>query len=89
MQVRKVAGDFGGNMKEWSKSSPRAKAVDWGNFRKGYMKCENDGERLFCAYEYLCEPFLTDDYKAADGKRVDPRLHHGVPVRDLSPRPPE
>ena len=66
------AGDFGGNMKEWSKSSPRAKAVDWGNFRKGFMKCDNDGERLFCAYEYLCEPFLIEDYKAADGKRSVP-----------------
>jgi lysyl-tRNA synthetase class 2 len=65
-------GDFGGNMKEWSKSSPRAKAVDWGNLRKGWMKCENDGERLFCAYEYLSEPFLTEDYKAADGKRSLP-----------------
>jgi lysyl-tRNA synthetase class 2 len=66
------AGDFGGSMKEWSKSSPRAKAVDWGNFRKGFMKCENDGERLFSVYEYLCEPFLTEDYKAADGKRSIP-----------------
>lgn len=66
------AEDFGGNMKEWSKSSPRAKAVDWGNFRKGWLKCENDGERLFAAYEYLCEPFLTEDYKAADGKRSIP-----------------
>jgi lysyl-tRNA synthetase class 2 len=66
------AGDFGGNMKEWSKSSPRAKAVDWGNFRKGFMKCENDGERLFSVYEYLCEPFLTEDYKAADGHRSIP-----------------
>ncbi|MEA2747247.1 MAG: lysyl-tRNA synthetase, class, partial [Myxococcales bacterium] len=43
------AEDFGGQMKEWSKSSPRAKAVDWGNFRKGWLKCENDGERLFAA----------------------------------------
>ena len=66
------AGDFGGNMKEWSKSSPRAKAVDWGNFRKGFMKCENDGERLFSMYEYLCEPFLIEDYKASDGKRSIP-----------------
>jgi lysyl-tRNA synthetase class 2 len=66
------AGDFGGNMKEWSKSSPRAKAVDWGNFRKGFMKCENDGERLFSMYEYLCEPFLTEDYKASDKKRSIP-----------------
>ena len=65
-------GDFGGNMKEWSKSSPRAKAIDWGNFRKGFMKCENDGERLFSVYEYLCEPFLIEDYKAADGKRSLP-----------------
>ena len=66
------AGDFGGNMKEWSKSGPRAKAIDWGNFRKGWLKCDNDGERLFSAYEYLCEPFLTEDYKAADGKRSIP-----------------
>lgn len=65
-------GDFGGSMKEWSKSSPRAKAVDWGNFRKGWMKCENDGERLFALYEYLSEPFLTEDYKASDGKRTLP-----------------
>jgi lysyl-tRNA synthetase class 2 len=61
--------DFGGNMKEWSKTSPRAKAIDWGNFRKGWMKCDNDGERLFAAYEYLAEPFLTEDYISADGKR--------------------
>ncbi|MBX3198452.1 MAG: lysine--tRNA ligase [Labilithrix sp.] len=65
-------GDFGGSMKEWSKSSPRAKAIDWGNLRKGWMKCENDGERLFALYEYLSEPFLTEDYKAADGKRSLP-----------------
>lgn len=65
-------GDFGGTMKEWSKTSPRAKAIDWGNFRKGYMKCENDGERLFALYEYLAEPFLTEDYKAEDGKRSLP-----------------
>ncbi len=64
--------DFGEHIKGWAKSSPRAKAIDWGNFRKGWMKCDNDGERLFAAYEYLCEPFLTDDYKAADGKRSLP-----------------
>jgi len=67
-----LGGDFGEHIKEWAKSSPRAKAIDWGNFRKGYLKCENDGERLFAAYEYLCEPFLPDDYKAADGKRSIP-----------------
>jgi lysyl-tRNA synthetase class 2 len=69
----KGLGDFGGSMKEWSKTSPRAKAIDWGNFRKGWMKCDNDGERLFALYEYLSEPFLTEDYKSSDGK-------HSLPV---------
>jgi lysyl-tRNA synthetase, class II len=67
-----LGADFGEHIKEWSKSSPRAKGIDWGNFRKGWMKCDNDGERLFAAYEYLCEPFLTEDYKASDGKRSIP-----------------
>ena len=67
-----LGADFGEHIKEWSKSSPRAKAIDWGNFRKGWMKCDNDGERLFAAYEYLGEPFLPEDYKASDGKRSLP-----------------
>ena len=64
--------DFGERIKEWSKCSPRAKAIDWCNFRKGWVKCENDGERLFCCYEYLCEPFLTEDYRNKDGSRCLP-----------------
>ncbi len=64
--------DFGEHIKEWAKASPRAKGLDWGNFRKGWLKCENDGERLFHAYEYLGEPFLPEDYKAQDGKRSVP-----------------
>ncbi len=68
-----LQGDFGGSMKEWSKASPRAKAIDWSNFRKGVMKCDNDGERLFALYEYLCEPFLIEDYRSKDGS-------HSIPV---------
>jgi lysyl-tRNA synthetase class 2 len=67
-----TAEDFGGQMKEWSKSSPRAKAIDWGNFRKGFQKCDNDGERLFALYEYLAEPFLPEDYRSEDGKHSRP-----------------
>lgn len=70
--VALLGADFGDSIKEWAKSSPRAKAIDWGNFRKGWLKCENDGERLFCAYEYLSEPFLPQDYKSQDGKRSIP-----------------
>jgi len=68
-----LAPGFVDKMKDWSKSSPRAKKIDWGNFRKGFEKCENDGERLFCCYEYLAEPFLTEDYRSKDGK-------HSLPV---------
>ena len=64
--------DFGERIKGWSKSSPRAKAIDWGNFRKGVGKCENDGERLFACYEYLAEPFLVEDYRSQDGTRSLP-----------------
>ena len=64
---------FGEHIKEWAKSSPRAKALDWSNFRKAFGKCDSDGERLFACYEYLAEPFLVDDYRTADGK-------HSVPV---------
>jgi lysyl-tRNA synthetase class 2 len=64
--------DFGDHIKEWAKSSPRAKGIDWGNFRKGFLKCENDGERLFCAYEYLVEPYLAEDFRSADGTKSRP-----------------
>ncbi|WP_394832485.1 lysine--tRNA ligase [Pendulispora rubella] len=67
-----LRSDFGERIKEWSKSSPRAKAIDWGNFRKGMLKCDNDGERLFALYEYLSEPFLVEDYRSADGSKSLP-----------------
>ncbi len=71
--VALLGGDFGDRIKDWSKASPRAKSLDWGNFRKGWLKCDNDGERLFAAYEYLAEPFLTQDYRSRDGQ-------HSLPV---------
>jgi len=71
--VELLRDDFGAAIKEWSKSSPRAKAIDWGNFRKGLAKCDNDGERLFAMYEYLAEPFLIEDYRSKDGA-------HSLPV---------
>lgn len=64
--------DFVEHMKDWSKSSPRAKKIDWSNFRKGFQKCDNDGERLFACYEYVVEPFLVDDYRSADGTKSLP-----------------
>jgi lysyl-tRNA synthetase class 2 len=78
--VRLLAGEFTGSMKEWSKTCPRAKAVDWTNLRKGISKCESDGERLLACYEYLAEPFLKDDYKARDGKLSLPVFVRDYPI---------
>ena len=52
-------------IKGWASQSPRAKAIDWSNFAKAASKADNDGERLFTAYEYLTEPFLGEDYRAS------------------------
>jgi lysyl-tRNA synthetase class 2 len=67
--VTLLRADFGEKIKEWSKSSPRAKKIDWSNFRKAMQKVDSDGEGLFALYEYLGEPFLTEDY-THDGRSV-------------------
>lgn len=60
-------------IKEWAAKSPRAKKqIDWSNFRKAAQKCESAGELLFCAYEYLAEPFLAEDYRSANGEKSLP-----------------
>ena len=82
--VKLLRDDFGAHIKEWSKSSPRAKSLDWGNFRKGLAKCDSDGERLFACYEYLAEPFLPTDYRADDGKRSVPVFVKDYPF-EVSP----
>ena len=54
-------------IKEWASKSERAKKkIDWSNYRKGAEKCDTDGEALFCAYEYLAEPFLVEDWRSKD-----------------------
>ncbi|MBP9113746.1 MAG: lysine--tRNA ligase [Polyangiaceae bacterium] len=70
--VALLRNDFTDAIKPWSKVSGRAKAIDWSNLRKGLQKCDNDGERLFCLYEYLSEPFLTEDYKNKSGDKSLP-----------------
>jgi lysyl-tRNA synthetase, class II len=54
-------------IKEWAKAAKaKGREIDWSNFRKGSQKCDSDGERIFCAYEYLAEPFLVGDYRSED-----------------------
>ncbi len=60
-------------IKEWAKAAKAAKReIDWANFRSGAKKCDSPGELLFCAYEYLAEPFLTQDHRTEDGSKSVP-----------------
>jgi lysyl-tRNA synthetase, class II len=50
-------------IKEWAKAAnERGRRIDWAAYRQGALKCPSAGERTFCAYEYLVEPFLPVDY---------------------------
>lgn len=60
-------------IKEWAKTAKgKKREIDWTNFRAGAKKCESPGELLFCAYEYVAEPFLTRDYRTGDGSKSIP-----------------
>lgn len=50
-------------IKEWATIAKTAgREIEWSNWRKAAQKAESAGERMFLAYEYLAEPFLTKDY---------------------------
>ena len=60
-------------IKDWSKAAKAQKRdIDWTNFRTAAKKCDGPGERLFCAYEYVVEPFLPQDHRTADGSKSVP-----------------
>ncbi|HXX65923.1 MAG TPA: amino acid--tRNA ligase-related protein, partial [Polyangiaceae bacterium] len=71
--VARLRAGFADQVKGWAKHSPRAAAIDWGNFRKVVDGCESEGEALFACYEYVAEPFLADDYRSSSGT-------HSIPV---------
>jgi lysyl-tRNA synthetase class 2 len=52
--------------------SERAARIDWKNLRHTLGQCESEGERVFVAYEYFAEPFLSLDYRSADGQKSVP-----------------
>ena len=71
--VPERVGDADAPIKEWAKASKSAKReIDWTNFRTAAKKCDTAGERLFCSYEYVVEPFLSRDYRTADGQKSVP-----------------
>jgi lysyl-tRNA synthetase class 2 len=72
-------------IKEWAKlAKDKGRIIDWSNWRKTALKSESAGERLFVAYEYLVEPFLTQDYRTKDGTKSIPVFITEYPV-EVSP----
>ncbi|MDI1481551.1 lysine--tRNA ligase [Polyangium sp. y55x31] len=72
-EVATRVADDDAPIKVWAKAAKEKKReIDWANFRSGMKKCDSDGERVFCAYEYLAEPFLTADYRTDDGSKSLP-----------------
>jgi len=71
-------------VESWKQRSERAKSIDWGNLRRALTHCKSDGERLFVAYEYLAEPFLAVDYRAAGSDKSLPVFITDYPA-EVSP----
>ncbi|MDI1432605.1 lysine--tRNA ligase [Polyangium sorediatum] len=72
-EVATKVADDDAPIKAWAKAAKEKKReIDWANFRSGMKKCDSAGERVFCAYEYLAEPFLTADYRTDDGSKSLP-----------------
>ena len=73
LEVATKVADDDAPIKVWAKAAKEKKReIDWANFRSGMKKCDSPGERVFCAYEYLAEPFLTADYRTDDGSKSLP-----------------
>jgi len=83
--VATTVGAADAPIKEWAKlAKGKGREIDWANFRKGAQKCAGAGEALFCAYEYLAEPFLTRDYRTDDGNKSVPVFVVDYPL-EVSP----
>ena len=68
-------------IKEWAKAAKANKReIDWANYRAGAKKTESAGELLFCAYEYLAEPFLVHDYRLPEGSASADAGSKSIPV---------
>ena len=58
------AEQFQSDVARWRGQSARAGAIDWPNLARALRQTHSAGERIFVAYEYLAEPFLSEDYRS-------------------------
>ena len=77
--------DMPAPIKQWSASAKACgRVIDWSGWMKAAQKAESDGERLYAAFEYAAEPFLTQDYRTTDSSKSVPVFITEYPI-EVSP----
>lgn len=65
--VTEIAGE-NPDIKGWAKRASRT--IDWAGYRKVTKGQSARGSLLYAAFEFLAEPFLTQDYQSKEGKSL-------------------
>lgn len=53
-------------------NNTRLQEIDTKGLRQALTECSSNGEKIAILFEYLAEPFLTEDYRTEDGKQSLP-----------------
>lgn len=62
----------------------RSSGLNWIAFHHLMDQCSSRGERIALLFEFLAEPFLTEDYRSSDGKKSLPVFITHYP-KEISP----
>lgn len=63
---------------------PRRQFINWTAFNAALKECTSVGQQIAVDFEYLVEPFLTQDYRNEDGSKSLPVFITEYP-KDISP----
>ncbi|HEY5268052.1 MAG TPA: lysine--tRNA ligase [Candidatus Saccharimonadales bacterium] len=63
---------------------PRRASINWTDFNMALKECNTVGQQIAVDFEYLVEPFLTEDYRTEDGSKSLPVFITEYP-KDISP----
>lgn len=62
----------------------RLKKIDINGFFNAMNNCTSNGEKIYTMFQYVVEPFLTEDYRSGDGQHSCPVFITQYP-KDVSP----
>ena len=80
--VTEISGESP-DIKTWAAQAVRK--INWTNYRAAALKTPSDGERLSLAFEFLAEPFLTEDYQDGRGNSLPVYIiEHPIEISPLA-----